>query len=170
MALPSSPPINMLQVCAEFGAPAGTGITSFYRGGPYVPNIPQNANVPTSGYIQILQLLGAVKYVPLSVSVLQSGGTVFSPEPAPLQRDVSGSLGATASNGTGSYSYSWQYLSGGGGPGFTWSVSGDGRTVYCTNRVNKNDAIYIYFRLTVTDGVSTWLQDYGLRLHYETDL
>jgi len=59
MAVPANP--TLLQVCAEFGAPAGTPLSAFVRGGVWVPNSPQNANVPTGLPIALSQLAGAVK-------------------------------------------------------------------------------------------------------------
>lgn len=59
MALPSSPPITLGQVYAEFGAPAGTNLGAFLRGGSYVSNTPGNANVPASLPISLGQLCGA---------------------------------------------------------------------------------------------------------------
>lgn len=58
-----SNPASMSSVYAEFGAPAGTGLSAFLRGGAYVPNGPAaNAGVPTALPIALSQLAGAVKY------------------------------------------------------------------------------------------------------------
>jgi hypothetical protein len=48
MALPSSGAINLLQICAEYGAGAGTAMTSLVRGGGIVPNTGPNAGIPTT--------------------------------------------------------------------------------------------------------------------------
>lgn len=76
MALPSSPPINYLQILAEFGAPAGTPITAMVRGGAYVPNTAQNAGVPTAPPIDVLDFLGASAVVPPTVEL--DGGSIGS--------------------------------------------------------------------------------------------
>lgn len=60
MALPTSPPISLNQIKAEFGATGARSLTEFYRGGAFVPNIPANSGVPTSGAISILDFLGAI--------------------------------------------------------------------------------------------------------------
>lgn len=60
MALPTSPPISLNQIKAEFGATGTRSLTEFYRGGPFVPNIPANSNIPTSGTISLLDFLGAM--------------------------------------------------------------------------------------------------------------
>lgn len=169
MALQNSPPISILEICNEFLAPAGTPISSFYRGGPYVPNIAQNAAVPTAGQISLLQFLGATRYAPYSLSVGQSGGYVFQAEPAPISRSVSGSLIASATGGTGSYSSSWAYVSG-SPPGFTWSQSAGGFAVNCTGNVAKNSVANVVFQLTFSDGVTVSVTNRTLRLEYQTDL
>lgn len=57
MALPTSGPIYLSQIKAEFG---GDGrLTSYYRGGGLVPNTPANAAVPTSGTIRVTNFYGA---------------------------------------------------------------------------------------------------------------
>lgn len=66
MALPTSPPISLNQIKEEFGATGSRSLTEFYRGGAFVPNIPQNSNIPTSGAISLLDFLGAANYVPIN--------------------------------------------------------------------------------------------------------
>lgn len=63
MALPSSPPISLNQIKAEFGATGSRSLTQFYRGGAFVPNTPANSGVPTSGSISLLDFLGASNLV-----------------------------------------------------------------------------------------------------------
>lgn len=165
MALQSSPPISIFDIYFEFGAPAGTPITSFYRGGAYVPNTPQNAGVPASGPINLLNFLGATKYTPITVGITQTGGYVFQAEPAPTQRNVSGSLGAGASGGTGSYTYSWAPVS--IPAGITWSASGSVATA--SGNVGKNSVVNVVLQLTVSDGTTSNVSNRTLRLEYETD-
>jgi hypothetical protein len=59
MTLPTSGPLSLFQIAAEFGAPTPVSLFSLYRGGQYVPNIPVNQNVPTSGPISIFNFYGA---------------------------------------------------------------------------------------------------------------
>lgn len=68
MALPASPPISLQQIYAEFGAPNGTPLTALVRGGAYVPNIPQNNNVPTAPPLDMLDFLGATNQPPVSIN------------------------------------------------------------------------------------------------------
>lgn len=63
MALPTNPPISLNQIKTEFGATGTRSLTEFYRGGSYVPNIPANSGVPTSGSISLLDFLGASNLV-----------------------------------------------------------------------------------------------------------
>lgn len=66
MALPSSHPITLGQVCTEFGAPTTARLGLFVRGGSYVPNTTTNAGVPTAEPITLGDLLGAAEYTPMS--------------------------------------------------------------------------------------------------------
>lgn len=59
MTLPASGNLSMSAILAEFGAPPGTPLTAFLRGGAWVPNTPINVGVPTSLPISIRNLLGA---------------------------------------------------------------------------------------------------------------
>lgn len=113
MALPASPPISLLQVCAEFGAPAGTPLTSFLRGGAWVPNTPANAAVPAALPINILQLLGASSAPASAVNInshtlnaLRSGAGVCD---ATYTLEASG-LARRALNGSGLSAYPGEWL------------------------------------------------------------
>lgn len=79
MTLPASPPITLQQIQDEFLAPRGTSLTSFYRGGAYVPNSPANAGVPTSGSIGTLGFLGATRQ---SVAIANASVTAVAVSPA----------------------------------------------------------------------------------------
>jgi hypothetical protein len=57
MALPTTGDIALSQIISEFGGPEN--LIAYYRGGAYVPNISQNANVPTSGIISVTNFYGA---------------------------------------------------------------------------------------------------------------
>ena len=82
MTLPASGNIDLQQILAEFGAPAGTGLAAMVRGGAYVPNIPQNANVPTAPPIGMTSFYGASNVPPVSISnQFASGGIPFEGTP-----------------------------------------------------------------------------------------
>jgi len=106
MALPASPPISLGQVCTEFGAPAGTNLGAFLRGGDHVPNSPANQNVPTSLPISLGQLCGAsaqaVSIGNDTISALSLSPTDAS---ATYQLNANGAIqgirnGSTAAEGT----------------------------------------------------------------------
>lgn len=59
MALQTSGQISISDIAAEFGASAPHKMSDFYRGGEYVPDIPQNSDIPTSGPIKPSQFYGA---------------------------------------------------------------------------------------------------------------
>ena len=90
MALPTSPPISLNQIKAEFGATGTRSLTDFYRGGSYVPNIPSTSGVPTSGTISLLDFLGAANYIPINdlTAVTITGGSL-APNPASANYIVS---------------------------------------------------------------------------------
>lgn len=63
MALPSSDPITLLQIIAEFGGPSN--LRAYYRGGSYVPNSTPNQNISTDpNSLTLRQFLGASAYTP----------------------------------------------------------------------------------------------------------
>lgn len=105
-----SNPATLESVYTEFGAPQGTGLSAFLKGGSYVPNTSANANVPTALPIKLSQLAGAVKYVNVSASLSPTtvtGTGTITGEPISTNATT-----VTASGGTGSYTYTWSYVSG----------------------------------------------------------
>lgn len=109
MTLPTSRPISLGQVCAEFGAPSNTALGAFVRGGAWVPNTPANSGVPTSKPISLGDLLGASAATPLSASLNTSTTSGSGVHPATV---TSGIVICTAAGGTGTYTYSWVLVSG----------------------------------------------------------
>lgn len=59
MALPTSGPISASMIRAEFEQTGAMSLSSYYRGGGIVPDIPQNLNVPTFGTISYSNFYGA---------------------------------------------------------------------------------------------------------------
>lgn len=110
MTLPSSPPISLQDIYAEMGAPNSTTMTSLYRGGSFVPNIAQNASVPTSGNIGILDFLGATAYIPMS----GAGATGFGESVSHTVSNytTTGTANATVSGGLPTKTYTWVFVSG----------------------------------------------------------
>lgn len=49
--LPTSGPIGFEQIRAAFNGPTPFKLSDYYRGGKYVPDIPENASIPTHGRI-----------------------------------------------------------------------------------------------------------------------
>lgn len=103
MPLPTSGPLSINDIKAEFGGAAPDSLTEYYRGGVLVPNTPTNAGVPTSGAISILDFYGAsaVTGTPLSLTVGRftptKGITVygFPPSGSGPGSTVSGALSPT---------------------------------------------------------------------------
>jgi len=59
MALQNSGSISLLDIATEFGGTTPHSLSEYYKGGGLVPNIPANANVPTSSTIALSQFYGA---------------------------------------------------------------------------------------------------------------
>lgn len=89
----------------------GSGsFVDYYRGGPYVPNIGQNAAISTtSAGLELAQFANATNYSPFSASA--SGSTAnynLGLSTTPKTRSMSTLATASASGGNGSFSYSWR--------------------------------------------------------------
>lgn len=167
MPLPTSPPISLTQIQDEFGAPRGTGITDFRRGGAYVPNVPANSGVPTSGAIGLLHLLGATKTTPLVCSFTGNGSRIFEREPAPTYQDMSGSTTASISGGIPPYTHSWSRTSG----SMSWNVNpSNSLQIQHSARVSSNTSENAKFTITVSDsGGQTAAFTQNVNYTYETD-
>lgn len=167
MALPSSGPISLLQIYAEYGAPIGTPLTAMVRGGAYVPNTAPNMGIPTSPPINLQHFYGGSGSSPFSA--LKSGdavGSIFITEPptAPASVTVTSNVvDIICGGGTGSYTCAWSHLSGStaiGTPGanvFSTSFSGD---------VPKNSTLSAVKRCAASDGVTTINVDVSVDLDY----
>lgn len=59
MPIKPSGPLSFQEIAEEFNAQNPIDMGQFYRGGQYVPNIPQNQNVPTSGPISFYDMYNA---------------------------------------------------------------------------------------------------------------
>ena len=75
MPLQTSGTISINDLRNEFGdTPGQDSLSEYYRGGAYVPNIPQNNNVPTSGQISLSNFYGAQDGYPLNITISAGGG------------------------------------------------------------------------------------------------
>ena len=115
MTLPLAPPITQLQIYTEFGVPLNTPLSVLVRGGAWVPNTPQNANIPTGLPIAILDFIGAAAasvFLP-SALVVESNAS-FAPQSAELLFYAEGELWQiTTANGSERVPGAWK-LSGTG--------------------------------------------------------
>lgn len=106
MTVPSNP--SLTQVYAEFGAPLGTPLSAFLRGGSWVPNTAANINVPTSLPISLSQLAGATRYTPMSASANNVSDTVD----ATITGYSFGPSVCSVTGGNPSKTYAWSHISG----------------------------------------------------------
>lgn len=97
--------ISMDTLNTEFGG--GFSLSSYYRGGSFVPNIPQNAAVPTSGAISLGDFYNTQKRISVSITatgnnydVYANRGGSYSPGITDLTVTVPGTVGSAS---TGSY-------------------------------------------------------------------
>ena len=77
MAIPGpGPSISMTTLNTEFGG--GFALSSYYRGGTYVPNTPANAAIPTSGTIALGNFYGSSSRVPVSLTATGNNYDVYT--------------------------------------------------------------------------------------------
>ena len=144
MALGTNP--DFLTIKSFFAG--SNSFADYYRGGPYVPNIPANAGISASANgLSMTQFSGADKTSPLSVSA--SDVNVQVPEGS---FSAGGSSYASASGGTGNYTYTWQFLS--GVQCHQGSLNSSGLTFEITHGTAEAQ-----YRVTVSDGVTTAYHD-----------
>ena len=129
--------------------------SNYYRGGPYVPNIPQNYGIPDNpSGMELAQFANATNYVPFSASA--SGSTAsynLGLAVNPKTRVMSTNASASAWGGNGNFSYSWRVIGSGSvaGP----SVSGNSNlcSVQCTATLNAGG--YVDVACDISDGTSS---------------
>lgn len=69
MALPSSGPLAFTAIQTEFGGTEPIGLNEYYRGGPFVPDSPPTANIPTSGTIAVSNFYGTTDRVTVPLAI-----------------------------------------------------------------------------------------------------
>ncbi len=168
MALPVSPPLSVSQIYAEFLVPPGTLFTQLYRGGPYVPNTPQNAAISTNpNALSVSQFYGAVRYVQFEISASPPAvdETVLGGPGSPSSTTVAGVTHINTSNGSGSFSFAWSLIS---GTAMTLTPANGGRDMTFSAVISKGLQRSAIYRCTVNDGVgSTRTVDVSVVLRYE---
>lgn len=87
MALPTSGIITLNDIKAEFDGP--NNLTAYYRDGGIVPDVPENAGVPTSGIIRVTDFYGATSEVDAEeltntlLTTLSGGGAGYGTTESP---------------------------------------------------------------------------------------
>ena len=100
MAIPGpGPSISMTTLDTEFGG--GFALSSYYRGGSFVPNTPTNAAIPTSGTIALGNFYGSSKRIAISLTasgnnydVYTNRGPTYSSGVSDLTVTVPGTVGS----------------------------------------------------------------------------
>ena len=111
MALPSSGPLSLSDIQAEFGGTNPISLSEYYKGGAFVLTTDFAPNVPTSGTIKISDFYGARKTTQTTLTFNTVGDNFFT-----LPATVVGNLVVTMTGGGG----------GGGGPDSQPGASGYG--------------------------------------------
>lgn len=151
MALGTNPSFS--QVKAFFTG--SNNLSDYYRGGPYVPNIPANAGISTTAAgLQLSQFSGADKVTALPLSVSANDVVVQTAAGAP---QASGTSNAVATGGTGNYTYTWTRIS--GETIHVGALTGSSLTFRITSGYKEAN-----YRVTVSDGVSTVSRDILVQL------
>lgn len=129
--------------------------SNYYRGGPFVPNIPQNYGVPDNpNGMELAQFANATNYVPFSASA--SGSTAsfnLGNSTTPRTRVMSTLATASASGGNGSFSYSWRVIGSSGVTGPSAGGNSNSVAVQCTATLNAGG--YVDVACDISDGTST---------------
>jgi hypothetical protein len=112
MAMQTSGPISIQDLKIFFGAGATRGMSDFYRGGTFVPDIAANSGIPTSGEIALSDFYGAEaqRTVTVSPTSQSANGTSSSHTWNPVTVSYAGGIPssvvwsfAVTSGGTFSY-------------------------------------------------------------------
>jgi len=126
----------------------------YYRGGPYVPNIPQNYGIPDNpAGLELAQFANATNYSPFSASASGSTATFNNGNKnTPATRVMSTLATASAWGGNGNFSYSWRVIGSGGvsNP----NAGGNGSQVAVGATANINGGGYVDVACDITDGTS----------------
>ena len=68
-------PIDMDEIAAEFGGNKPYSLSTYIRNGAYVPDAPQNANIPTTlNNISMDDFYGATKLISMTYEIIGGGG------------------------------------------------------------------------------------------------
>lgn len=73
MALQTSGHISIKDIKTEFGGNTPARLSSYYRNGALVPNIPQNNKIPTSGAIRLSDFWGTQTFTPVFYELTFNG-------------------------------------------------------------------------------------------------
>jgi hypothetical protein len=69
MPIPGSGQVSLQDIETEFGGTHPIGLSEYYRGGGYVPNLPQNSRIPTAGTISNSDFYGSSFRVPIALNI-----------------------------------------------------------------------------------------------------
>lgn len=105
MALPSSGPMSLSMIQAEFGGANPISLSEYYKNGPYVLATDYAPNVPTSGTISLSDFYGAARTT-LNTITYSAPGTYSFAIPTTLQGSITILLVVGAGGGGGGSTFS----------------------------------------------------------------
>lgn len=166
MSVPSSGPVSLADIRSEFGAPAGTPLHDFVRGGSWVPETATNSGAPAAPPVSIDDLRGAsAAAAPPATSFYVTAPAIFRSVSLGGQSYWSGQVGgstATPHNATGSVSFSWAWVD--NTPNFT--VVGSGSATLLVNASNLPQGRYTAtVRVTAKDSSGSATADVSVTLN-----
>lgn len=149
MTIPASGTISLTTVQTEFGGSNPIGLNEYYRGGTYVPNTAQNANIPTSGAIQLDDFYNSSSVVGL-IATLTGSGIIYANGGAAPVFDTSGNIYSYVENAqiekyTAAGALSFQKVaSAGTSPGFKNAYIDASNNIFVAGYNSNAPAIYKY--------------------------
>lgn len=161
MANVPAPPVSLLQIGGVFKTSAPVALSWLTRGGGRVPDIQQNAHVPTTLPLGMTKLVNATDYSPYTVRVEQQNGEYSGPE----QRiQLHAHMVAHITGGSGNISTNWELVN--PPPNRNAKVTNVGRSCEVQAFVARGETLTLQCQLTVNDGTTSFRQTYPCRLHF----
>lgn len=148
MAVRSSKPVTLAQVRAEFGAPVGTPLHAFVRGGSWVSDNSVNNGVPTSPPISLGDLLGASAYTPMTVSA----PNVYATNPTGNANYMTFPTTIEVTGGNAGKTYSFTHVS---GQSFTINSPSSSQTKFTQTGTPPAATYTGTYKFTVNDGTAS---------------
>lgn len=158
---PSAPPITSEHIRIAFDGPLPFDFSQYYRGGPRVPNTPDNAGIPTSGPHDFFQYLNKSNF-----AAVRTGPASIDDLAVAQDNDCQGGTSFSASGGVGGYTYNSVWASGGANMTITNSTSANPVVISSHTAPRPLERTGI-MRTTVTSGSKSQSFDTPVTFNWE---